>query len=82
MFANIITGSKNYIKYVFLSLLLLMSLTEALPQPPSNEVIIEATPLQQISTTNAVVIFNLTLKNNGSVEDIIVLNSIVGIPQN
>ena len=48
--------------------------------PPQNDVLVEVTPAQQTGMPGEMLTYNVTLINNGTVPDIIVVDSITEIP--
>ena len=52
----------------------------AQPPPPTNDVIVDVTPESQTGMPGDVLTYNINLTNNGTVPDIIVFDSITGVP--
>ena len=52
----------------------------AQPPPPTNDVIVDVTPESQTGMPGDVLAYNINLTNNGTVPDIIVVDSITGAP--
>lgn len=61
-------------------LITVMSVVSAQVPPPENDVIVEVTPGSQTGAPGDTLMFNVILTNNGTVPDIIVVDSITGIP--
>ena len=61
-------------------LITVTSVVSAQVPPPENDVIVEVTPGSQTGAPGDTLMFNVTLTNNGTVPDIIVVDSITGVP--
>ena len=66
------------------AMLMAMSVVSAVqpaqPPPPTNDVIVDVTPESQTGMPGDVLAYNVNLTNNGTVPDIIVVDSITGVP--
>jgi len=71
---------KTKILLILVCMLLSTIIVMATPLPPTNEVLINAVPAQQTGAPGDTPSFNVTVTNNGTVPDIIVVESITGIP--
>jgi len=71
---------KIKILLIFICMLLSTIIVMATPPPPTNEVLINAVPAQQTGAPGDTLTFNVTVTNNGTVPDIIVVDSVTGIP--
>ncbi|HJH26544.1 MAG TPA: hypothetical protein C5S37_07150 [Methanophagales archaeon] len=61
-------------------LITVTSVVSAQVPPPENDVIVEVTPGSQTGAPGDTLMFNVILTNNGTVPDIIVVDSIAGVP--
>jgi hypothetical protein len=71
---------KTKILLILICMLLSTIIVMATPPPPTNEVFVNAVPAEQIGTPGDTLSFNVTVANNGTVPDIIVVDSVTGIP--
>ena len=62
--------------------LMTISVVSAQVPPPENDVIVDVTPESQTGTPGDTLTYDVSLTNNGTVDDIIVVDSITGIPAN
>lgn len=60
--------------------LMTMSVVSAQPPIPQNDVIVDVTPDSQVGMPGDTLTYNVNLTNNGTVDDIIVVESIAGVP--
>jgi hypothetical protein len=71
---------KTKILLIFICMLLSTMIVMATSLPPTTEVLISAVPAQQAGAPGDTLTFNVTVTNNGTVQDIIVVDLIAGIP--
>ena len=62
--------------------LMTISVVSAQVPPPENDVIVDVTPESQTGKLGDTLTYDVSLTNNGTVDDIIVVDSITGIPAN
>ena len=59
---------------------MLMTISVVHAQIPQNDVIVDVTPDSQIGMPGDTLTYNVNLTNNGTVDDIIMVDSIIGVP--
>jgi uncharacterized repeat protein (TIGR01451 family) len=80
MIGNKGKGKKLLVCLGIVATLMTMSVVSAQPPVPQNDVIVDVTPDSQMGMPGDTLTYNVNLTNNGTVDDIIVVDSIIGIP--
>ena len=77
-------GNKNgMIKLLCLGIVVTLVLTgvvSAQPPTPQNDVIVDVTPESQTGAPGDTITYDVNLTNNGTVPDVVVVDSITGVP--
>jgi hypothetical protein len=76
----VITGTTLIISLAIAAMLVITVSAQPPPLPPSNDVIVNAIPESQTGLPGNIVSFTVNLMNNGSVPDIIVVDSVTDVP--
>ena len=80
MIGNKDKGIKLLVCLSIVATLMTMSVVSAQPPIPQNDVIVDVTPDSQTGMPGDTLTYNVNLTNNGTVEDIIVVDSVTGVP--
>ena len=80
MIGNKGKGKKVLVCVSIAVVLIAVAVVSAQPPIPENDVIVDVTPESQTGMPGNTLTYNVNLTNNGTVPDIIVVDSITGIP--
>ena len=73
-------GRKLFVCMGMVAMLMTISVASAQPPAPQNDVIVDVTPDSQTGMPGDILRYNVSVTNNGTVTDMIVVDSITGVP--